>query len=106
MQPTCGMWCIQGTVTKKTDTGTVTSQFATFYLHPEVNASSEAGAINVATGILNPTNDPAITPNVSAVRVTVECVAEYSDDERSAFDAEDQANWNKILGMSNVELAS
>ena len=109
-QPQSGMWCIQGTVSKKTDTGSeVTSQFATFYLHPEVNADSEQGAIRVATGILNPTNDPAITPNVSAVRVSVECVAEYSDEERKAFDDEDRRNWSDILGSmqkTDAELAS
>lgn len=72
-QPASGMWCIQGTVTISSDSGrtTISPQFATFYLHPEVNTSSVAGAIKTATGILNPSEDPNITPNVSAVLVNV-----------------------------------
>lgn len=76
MQPSCGMYCIQGTVTQKTKKNAeVTRQFATFYLHPEVNASSVESAIRVAEGILNRTEDPNITVNASALLVSVASVA-------------------------------
>lgn len=75
MQPSCGMYCIQGTTTRKTKIGSVTRQFATFYLHPEVNVSSVENAVKIAEGILNNTDDPDITVNASAVLVSVASVA-------------------------------
>jgi len=69
-EPQSGMWCIQGTISKDTGDGILSPQFATFYLHPEVQGcNSKASAIRVATGLLNPFDDPAITPNVSALLV-------------------------------------
>lgn len=86
MVPSCGMWCIQGTVTIKTENGTISPQFATFYLHPEVNAGTQKGTEDIARGLLNPTNDPNVTPNVSAMLVTVEALNEWTEEEVRALD--------------------
>ena len=86
MQPKCGMWTIQGTVTIKTENGSVSPQFATFYLHPEVQGcSTKESAERVAASILNPANDPNIQPNPYAVLNTVASVAEWSDEEVEAM---------------------
>lgn len=84
--PACGMWCIQGTVTTQTDSGEISPQFATFYLHPECNAGSKEAAIAVATSILNPTEDGNIMPNVSAHLVTVGALNEWSSEELLKMD--------------------
>jgi hypothetical protein len=81
------MWIIQGTVTRKTDNGTTSPQFPTFYIHPEVQGcSSRESAERVAVGILNPTKDPNITPNVSAHLVSVAALNDYTEDELTKMD--------------------
>lgn len=86
-QPQCGMWIIQGTVTRKSGKGTVSPQFATFYIHPEVQGcSNRQSAERVAVGILNPTKDPNITPNVSAHLVSVASLSNYTEEELTKMD--------------------
>lgn len=89
-EPQCGMWCIQATITKDTGKGTISPQVATFYLHPECNAGSKQAAIDVATKILNPFDDPKLTPNVSAHLVDTASVAEggWSVEELEKMDPE------------------
>ena len=87
IQPDCGMWLIQGTVTKDTDNGTISPQFATFYLHPEVQGcSTPESAENCARTILNPHNDPKITPNVSAHLVSVSAINDWTEEDREKMD--------------------
>ena len=65
-------YCIQGTVTRPSGKGTISPQFSTFYLMPDVQGILDAnGAKRIAEGILNPTGDKNIKPNVSAVLVTL-----------------------------------
>jgi len=110
MEPACGMWCIQGTITKQIEPPspsapngvTISPQFATFYLHPEVQGcTTKEAAERVAAGILNPFNDPKITPNPYAVHVSVAAVATWSDEERARMQ-----DFNRILNMTDAELAS
>lgn len=76
-EPQSGMWCIQGTISKDTGKGTVSPQFPTFYLHPEVQGCvSVKSAVELATFMLNQFSDPTITPNVSATLVNVASVTE------------------------------
>ena len=93
MEPACGMWCIQGTVTTQTGNGEVSPQFATFYLHPECNAGSKTAAIAVATSILNPTKDGNIMPNVSAHLVSVGSLNDWSEEELTKMDPD----WRKPI---------
>ena len=86
-QPDCGMWLIQGTVTKDTGKSTISKQFATFYLHPEVQGcSSPESAESCARTILNPHNDPKITPSVSAHLVSVSAVNDWTEEDRLKMD--------------------
>lgn len=84
--PECGMWCIQGTITFKSGEFTTSPQFATFYLHPEVNAWTKSGAEQLARELLNPTKDPNITPNVSAHLVSVGALNDWTDEELKKMD--------------------
>ena len=77
-----------GTVTIKTEKGEISPQFSTFYLHPEVNAGSKDTAERAAKSLLNPTNDPNVTPNVTVNLVTVASVAEnpWTDEDLRKMD--------------------
>jgi hypothetical protein len=97
-EPQSGMWCIQGTITKDTGKGTISPQFATFYLHPEVQgADSVESAERIARGILNPFDDPTITPNPYAVLVNVASVVEggWSVEELERMDPRLKADTGK-----------
>lgn len=77
MEPKCGMWHIQGTVTSFREDGkwACTKQIPTFYIHPEVQGcDSEKCAKNVAQRILSMGTSRRDRISVSATLVSVESV--------------------------------
>ena len=65
-------YCIMGTIAKKIGGVTVSPQFPTFYLLPDVNGcSSEESAAELARQMLNSDKDPNVTVNATATLVTL-----------------------------------